>query len=472
MTETNGDWDNATGDTFTAAAGTPFSGVSAGEFASVYLDAAGVGVFVSRITAVGGGGASITLSTTARSGTKPSAGASGRSCKVGGAWKGPNGSEGFPFGFADGDMTNTDGDYLRINVKGGTNYDITAALVHDINGFFLRFEGYTTTIGDGGKATVDGGTSGASYILLSLTGHGSSPWNGASVHDMIFQNNGATGNANGVSILSQFGGRDFVNVVVNNVRGNGFNISNGNQAIGCEAYGTNQSNTSDFGGFSVSSSFAIFHRCISHSNLGSNSAGFVNLGGNNTLSSYSGCIAHLNGGKGFNIKMSLSNIFISGCDSYDNTGDGFNVANRDNNRGKCHIENCNSVKNGGYGLNTPQTTNRIIANNIGFGAGTMANSSGQIVSPQTTNLEISGTVTYADDVTPWTDPDDGDFTINLAAAKNAGIGEYTQTKSGYGDPNPTIGFPDIGAAQHQDAGGGDTIAGSRTINSFHSSVFS
>jgi hypothetical protein len=39
-TSTNGDWGNATANRFTAASGTPFSAVSIGDWASVYLDAA------------------------------------------------------------------------------------------------------------------------------------------------------------------------------------------------------------------------------------------------------------------------------------------------------------------------------------------------------------------------------------------------------------------------------------------------
>ena len=55
---------------------------------------------------------------------------------------------------------------------------------------------------------------------------------------------------------------------------------------------------------------------------------------------------------------------------------------------------------------------------------------------------------FASDVTPWVDPANGDFRINLAAAKGAGRGSYTQNAGG-----GTVGYPDIGAAQHQDSGG-------------------
>lgn len=61
-----------------------------------------------------------------------------------------------------------------------------------------------------------------------------------------------------------------------------------------------------------------------------------------------------------------------------------------------------------------------------------------------------GAVNYASDVTPWTDPANGDFRISLSAAKNAGRGSFIETSSSYAG---TIGYPDIGAVQHQDSGG-------------------
>src|SRR5437763_1304956 len=83
VTSTNGDWGNAAANRFTAASGTPFSGVSVGDFASVYLDGATTAVYIARVTAVNGGGASLDLSSTAKCGTAPTTGATGRSCTVG-----------------------------------------------------------------------------------------------------------------------------------------------------------------------------------------------------------------------------------------------------------------------------------------------------------------------------------------------------------------------------------------------------
>src|SRR5262245_7681928 len=86
VTSTNGDWGNAAANRFTAASGTPFSAVNVGEWASVYLDGAVTAVYVAQVTAVNAGGASIDLSSTIKMGTAPATGATGRSCKIGGAW--------------------------------------------------------------------------------------------------------------------------------------------------------------------------------------------------------------------------------------------------------------------------------------------------------------------------------------------------------------------------------------------------
>src|SRR5262245_42336786 len=86
VTETNGDWGNAAANRFTAASGTPFSAVTVGEWASIYNDGASTAVYVARVTAVNAGGASIDLSSTVKMGTAPTTGATGKSCKIGGAW--------------------------------------------------------------------------------------------------------------------------------------------------------------------------------------------------------------------------------------------------------------------------------------------------------------------------------------------------------------------------------------------------
>ena len=426
-TATNGNWDGTSIYTPTDGS-TPASTVSVGDFASIYLDAATVAVYIARVTAVAAGvNGAITLSTTAFSGTAPASGATGRSIKVGGAWKGPNGAVNFPVGLITGALTNASGNATRINFKGGTNYAITATITNSVQGPVI-YQGYTTAIGDGGKATVDGGTAGASYNLLLQ--NGSPARCGIQWRDFIFQNNGATGTAEGV-VCHDFEVM-FIRCVFNSVRGYGYIEDSGLcYLIECEAYACNQSNNTNTAGLSAS----ILLRCTSHDNTGSNSSGIF------TTAIAIGCIADSNGDRGI---VAISTIVSSviNCDAYNNGGSGivfgsFVITSN-------IIENCNSVKNGGYGFDNPDAAGSFFFSNNAVGSGTQANGSGA------TNLQVSSSVTnenlvtYAANITPWVDPANGDFRINLAAAKNAGRGAFTETASSY---SGSIGYPDIGAAQ-------------------------
>lgn len=436
VTSTNGDWGNAAANRFTAASGTPFSGVSVGDFASVYLDGATTAVYVARVTAVNAGGASLTLSSTAKSGTAPTNSATGRSCTVGGKWKGPNAAENFPFGFVQSTMTDASGDVPRVNLKSGTNYAITAAMTHG-NAGPARFQGYTSSAGDGGRAIIDGGTSGTSYTLLTLSAAQND------LVDLIFQNNGATGSADGLNFS---GNSAYVRgVVVNSVRGSGFNSASSGRCIfeEDEAYSCNQSNTSGTAGFRFAAGNQVARRCDSHDNSGSNSIGFQ-LAASTVLED---CIADTNGGVGINVSSAADNCSISGCDMYNNgshglsIGAGFPVS----------IVNSNFVKNGGYGINGTSTMHGAILN-CAFGSGTQANTLGTVNSVG--SVDQIGTITYASGVTPWVDPANGDFRINLAAAKGTGRGVFTQTQASY---TGTVSYPDCGSAQHQDSGGSTLI---------------
>ncbi len=438
VTSTNGDWGNAAANRFTAAAGTPFSGVSVGDFASVYLDGATVAVYIGRVTAVNAGGASLDISSTAKSGTAPTTGATGRSCTTGGKWKGPNAADGFPFGFVQSTMTNVAADAPRVNLKTGSNYAITAAMTH-ANAGPIRFEGYTGSAGDGGQAIIDGGTSGVSYVLLT-----SSTANVDYVN-LILQNNGATGAANGFVVNTSsevFLSRN----VVNSVRGSGFSLTTQCMAIECEAYACNQSNTSGAAGYSSTAASNILRRCISHDNTGSNTSGFTVT----ALTIMDKCIADTNGFVGLNCTVTTA-MTITESDFYNNVNDGIRLNNAS--AANFFIENCNLVKNGtggtGYGINCSGAGVRHgLIRNCGFGSGTAANTTGTTTG--LSSLVESGSVTYASNLLPWVDAANGDFRISLATAKGAGRGTFVETAASY---TGTVGYPDIGAGQHADAGG-------------------
>ncbi len=103
FTSTNGNWQGLGISNFrpTNGANPSGNGVNVGDFASIYLDAASVGVYIARITAVqNAANGNISVSVGNAYGTAPTNGATGRSIKVAGAWLGPSGATTFPFGLA------------------------------------------------------------------------------------------------------------------------------------------------------------------------------------------------------------------------------------------------------------------------------------------------------------------------------------------------------------------------------------
>lgn len=424
-------WNAATG-VFTVATGDPAAdGVAVGDFASVYVTAgATVATFVGRITARDA--TTITVSLTAVSGTPPATDATGATTlKVGGAWAGPATTVAFPFNFVAAAMTNVAGDTPRVNFKNSATYSITAAMSHTLAGP-CRFQGYTTTVADGGRATVDGGVAGVSYILLTLSGAN------LDLADFIAQNNGATGTAAG--IVASGTEAYLRGVVVNNVRSFGINSTGGNsQLVECEAYLCNTGNGVVTAGINCQGGALI--RCTSHDNAGSNSAGFRGSGFNTWID----CISDSNGAQGFATTTTTGSVYY-GCDAYFNGGDGIDLANAS--AAVFYVENCNLTRNGGWGINGSGAGARHGAvRNCGFGAGTQANTSGT-----TTGLKSMtelGSVTYATDATPYAAPTTGDFRLVLPAAQGTGRGTFTQTQAAY---TGSVGYPDIGSNQHRDEG--------------------
>ncbi len=144
VTSTNGSWD-ITANTFIATAGTPFASVAVGEWASIYVDGTTSGaVYIAQVTGLHVAGLGVVLSTTAIYGTKPSASATTRSCKIGGSHL----SE---LPWASGGLgATTVPASTRVNWKKGT-YTIVASRTFSIAGTAtapLWFRGYDTTPGD------------------------------------------------------------------------------------------------------------------------------------------------------------------------------------------------------------------------------------------------------------------------------------------------------------------------------------
>jgi hypothetical protein len=452
-------WDGTS--VFTVSAGTDLSALvtalaAAGGgsiFASVF-DSSGadpaVAVYVARVTAADNTAHTVTLDTTSKCGTAPSSDADERGLIVGGPWLGPNAAVGHPLSFVTNVLVNSDGDTPRINLKNNATYAVTSGVTTANNGP-IRYQGYTDTVADGGKFTLSGGTS-VTVTLLASSGT-ELTW-----ADLIVT--GAP--TSGTAALWTLGDNNIViQGVVSGSRRAGISCgtSAGVRLIEVEAYGNDTSNTASVSGIQTTTGAVSLNRCIIHGNAGSNAIGLLGTSGTLHLTR---CIIESNGSDGL---QSAGAVYIVGCDFYNNGGDGIDLNSSATARSML-IESCNFVKNGGYGINGSGAAARIgSVINCGFGAGTQANTSGT-----TTGLKSmveSGSVTYAADVTPWVDPADGDFRINLAAAKGTGRGAFTQTQAGYGAPNPTVAYPDIGAGQgtsvQSGGGGGFPVLGGSVV---------
>lgn len=420
VTSTNGGWSTVT-NIFTAASGTPFSGVSVGEWASIATDAASSATFHGRITSVNSGGASITLSATARSGTAPTTAASGMSCRVGGAWADLNG----PGAYIAGTSTNSSGHYPRVNWTG----TLTVAAAQTISTIGPVFwSGYGSTPGDEVLSTLDGGTSGTSYVLLTVSGQQHF------FENIVFKNNGATGSSALVTISGSTGRNMLRRCSASASRGHGFRCTNGVTVfIECEAYGCNQSNTATTGGFRFEVATTAV-RCIAYGQTTANSSGFSVAAQAITLRDC--IIAGNTGSSGAGIAISsVATILLENCTFYanrvgvlNNSGNFFAQLYGNN----CHFEgNTTSCVDATHTIFNGVLTNCSFFNN---GAKITANAN-KVVEVGSINLSSSGML----------DPANGNFTPTRLEMLNSGVGSFLETGSTYSAITPS--YPAIGAIQ-------------------------
>lgn len=430
---TNGGWNSGTG-VFTPTSGNPSLTVTVGDFAHVFADGSTTPTRIARVTAVSS--TTITLSTSAGSGTAPTTAGSGISINVGGAWLGPNGSSSFPNTFITNALKNAAGSFPRVNFKNDQTYSITASITHTNSGP-MCLQGYTATFGDLGKAVIDGGTSGASYVLLNQSGAGVD----LVYADFELRNNGATGSQPATDLGSSR--NIYFRCVAHDVRGSGF--QNG-VFISCEAYACNQSNTNLAGGF-ASANDGIFINCISHDNVGSNNRGFYKQG---QAGFFFNCIADSNGSDGF-AWQHLGSVVMLECDAYNNGGNGLNKLST---TGPVIVRNSNFINNASAGIRAngsgAEASGYVL--NCGFYNNTSGATAGMSA------IEVINPITYTG--VPYVDAPNGDFRLADAAAKDTGYGLFQQIAAGYAG---TIGYPDIGAALHQDAGGSSGPVGQLKI---------
>jgi hypothetical protein len=440
-TSTNGAWSTVTGG-FTPTDGTtPASTVSSGMWASVYIDAATVGVYIGRITNVAAGANGVILvDQTTGAGAPPTTSATTRTIRIGGPWQGPNAASGFPLTLANLlRLTNATPDRPRINFKNTANYEVSAAIA--CGGVNIAIQGYTTTPGDGGKATLSGNAAVASFALLTLSG----PL--VYFGDFIISSNGTSSVANALTLSGNY--QTIENVVVKGCRGSGFTPSGvGQTFIGCEAYANSQNNGATEAAFRMaSSSGTTYIRCNAHDTTAANASGWFITGVPTTLID---CIADSNGSNGVTIVTSTSSLNLIGCEFYNNGGQGVELKGTGASQTQLYVENCNFVKNALWGLSSLANGSNCVGviQNCGFGSGTQANGSGTITTTGWGGIYVRDTtfVTYSANTTPWLDAPNGDFRISNNQAWGTGLGTFTETQASY---SGTIGYPDIGAAQHR-----------------------
>lgn len=433
-TATNGGWNSGTG-VFTPASGDPSASVAVGDFASVYVDGATTAVFIGRVTAVSS--TTVTVSTTAKSGTAPTTNATARSITVGGVWLGPNAAADFPFDFVDNTMTNSSGHYPRVNLKNNATYSVTAAIVHNnSSGSLVTFQGYTTTPGDGGKALIQGPSTGAAFAVLTYS-------SSCTLRDLIFHRNGATSTAHGVRANTT--GCIIERCVFFGMRGNGFvSLVGYAQIIECEAYENNASNTADGGGFSSPGVGDLYTNCRSHDNAGSNTSGWVSTAATVRMD-LTNCIADTNGEDGVKVTSGATTAIVTlrNCDLYGNTGNGIDMACTG---GNPRLLALNSIfdSNGAYGIGDSGAGVVMgVMRNCAF----RNNTSGTV---EPTHMDTSGTITLS--AIPYRDAPNGDFTLISAEVIATGRSQFpTNAGGGY---TAITGYPDVGSVDYDKVSGG------------------
>lgn len=439
-TSTNGNWNGTS--TFTPADTQAASLIAVGDFASVYLDGATVGVYIARVTTInqsGGNITSVVLSTTAAAGSAPSSGATGRTIKVGGAFKGPNGASGFPLSLnALGSAQNASGNRVRVNMKNDATYTISSGISVSVANTIIQ--GYSSTTGDFGRAIIDTSTNNIGIISGTMS---NSVW-----MDIVF----ASSSTSGTTALFTASLCDIQRCVFHGGRASALVASSNIVSVfESEFYNNNTSNTSAKAAieFGATSGTLYVRNCYIHDNAGSNNSGIL-INSSNIRLMVINTIFDTNG-FGILCNSSGSSVFldVTNSDFYNHSADAIKM---DSTAVKTlNVTNCNFVKNTGARVNISAgaaLTTGYMFNN-GSGTGTQANGAdtlGQIIEPA-----ASGPVLYASGVTPWVNPASEDFNINLSAANFAGRGVFTETD---GTSSVTVGYPDIGAAQSKTGPGG------------------
>lgn len=455
-----GNWTNTTC-TFRVASGNPLTdGVTNGAWASIYTTsgatiATTVGI-VSNVTAT-----TITLDTNTVPSTAatPSGTAGATTCKVGGCWAGPNTNQNpsvtFPWAFMAGTMTNGTGRLPCFNFKTSIYSMTNAVTLANAGAYPFRIAGYGTSLRDGIRWTNDGFFSGPSFNVLTISGQN------IEMSDFAFMSNGVTGNA--VGILVSGGGNVLRSFYISGMAGYGVNVTGGSDIEEFEEQDCNKVGNTGFGGIRLFTPSGKCKNGIIHNNVATAGKGHgLIYGGGRVIN----CAIYNNNGNAiiFSPPGLSCTLNIESSAIYSNALSGIDFIGTwpTNQAVQMDIENIQFFRNHGMAITNTSTAGITMLGRIAnctFGSGTMANVNGDIVSGITNGVSVIGSLSYTAGLTPWTDPDNGNFTPVNSVASNPdrarGISKFYQAT--VNSPTNTVSYPDVGAAQA--AGTNSTASG-------------
>jgi parallel beta-helix repeat protein len=419
FTYASGDWDAGTG-VFTVASGDPSSdGVAVGDYVSVYADGSTVTGFVGQVSAVSSTDITVDL-TDHYAGTAPSTDSGNRTLKVGGAWQGPNGAEGFPFDFVTATMCDGSDPIVRVNVKNDQTYSITSTITLSSLLEYCVFQGYQTTYADKNQALIQGPASGTSFVLFNLP-HNTKSGNG--LIDLHFDRNGDAAGANwGVLWGSGNSRNKVIRCRFSNMHTAGANFYRTEAIIqDCEF-----DNNGTYGAWHTNNGVYFYLNCRFHNN---GSHGLYMTGGQNRYARAFGCIFANNGSYGASTAADSGSHYLN-CIFYGNTHSGLYLSAS---QGSI-VQNCAFIDNGAYGIyftTTNQDYSFVQVYNCAFGSGTMANNSGNIRNGTGTSYDEVGTITEESDFDPYVSAATGDFTLKAGSRLARGGFNFTQPNTSF-----------------------------------------
>ena len=323
----------------------------------------------------------------------------------------------------------------------GLGAHLNLSITGPSTGQLTLIAGYTSTRGDGGKATIHCTTTltGSACINVNTPGlvfanftvsANSNSARGIQISTAAtsVQNVDASGFTDSYAFFSSNNATQFVNCSATSCTCVGFSQSAYTWFIDCYASGCEV-------GFSLASGGAsTLIRCTSANNTGSSSYHGFDVEGSQTQVTMINCVAYGNGGDGFRIEESQQTVYV--------------------------IQNCISYANTGWGFNYPTApTGTFFGMDYNaYGANTAGN--------------LNNLPTGAHDATltanPFNAPASGDFSLNSTSGGGAACKAAGFQGSFAGAVNGTI---DMGSVQSINSGGGPTTITNYIVAPTRTTVF-